>query len=317
MTPEPDNAAGRFLADVVDGLSRPQKTIPCRWFYDGEGSRLFEAITELPEYYPTRTETAILREHASDIAARIGPRAVVVEYGSGASSKTRILLDALDRPALYVPIDVSEDFLRQTAEALRADYPGLAVAPVASDFLSPIALPELPADAGRTVGFFPGSTVGNLPDADIVRLLSNTGRLTGPGGLFVLGFDLVKDVDTLLAAYDDPAGVTAAFNRNLLVRANRELGADFAPDRFRHKARWNSDESRVEMHLVSVGTQTVTINGQRFAFRDSESIHTENSRKFTLETMKALCGRAGWVPVQTHLDEEAQFAVTLMERSAA
>ncbi|MEL7454304.1 MAG: L-histidine N(alpha)-methyltransferase, partial [Pseudomonadota bacterium] len=231
----------RFHEDIIAGLSANQKTIPSQWLYDEKGSKLFEEITRLPEYYPTRTETEILRSHADQLTSRINAEAVLIEYGAGASEKTRILLDQLPDLSAYVPIDVSEDFLAETAQDLRESYPGLKVEPVVADFLGDIKMPPLPEN--QRVGFFPGSTIGNLSDPEIHAFLIRAHRLIGGSGAFILGVDLRKPIDILIPAYDDAAGITAAFNLNLLHRANRELGADFEPSKFRHRSLWNESES--------------------------------------------------------------------------
>ncbi|MGB3457042.1 MAG: L-histidine N(alpha)-methyltransferase [Litorimonas sp.] len=306
MTPSPDPA---FLADVLQGLSAPRKTLPCQWLYDARGSQLFERITALPEYYLTRTETYILQRVAGDLSERIGPSAVLLEYGAGASMKTRILLNALDDLVAYVPVDVSSEFLAQTAEQLRLDYPDLFVRPLVGNFLDPVDLSGL---EGRKVGFFPGSTIGNLSDPDIDRFLRNAARSLGPDALFILGYDRVKPLSVLLPAYDDAQGVTANFNLNLLDRINRELGADFDRDSFAHEARWNEDESRIEMHLVSQKSQTVTLDGTDIEFASGETIHTENSRKFTPERIETLCRDAGYAVLETHCDPDALFSVAVL-----
>ncbi len=296
-----------FLAEARAGLGASPRRMSPKWFYDTEGSRLFEAITRLPEYYPTRTETAILRAGATRLARHVPPGAVLVELGSGASVKTAILLDAIERLAAYVPVDISADFLGESAARLRRARPGLTVHPVAADFLGEIALPE--ALAGRPVAvFFPGSTIGNLDDAEAVALLARARRLPGAAA-FILGADMVKDTDVLLAAYDDAAGVTAAFNRNLLVRMNRELGTDFDPAAFRHEARWNAAESRIEMHLVARRAMRVRLGSDNLHFAAGESIHTENSRKFTLPQIDALAAAAGWRVAETLQDAERHFSV--------
>lgn len=301
-----------FADAVLTGLRRPQKTIPCRWLYDPQGSHLFEEITQLPEYYPTRTETQILRDNVSEIAAVAGRRARLIEYGAGASVKTRILLNALPDLACYAPIDISARFLSDTVARLRRDYPELTVTPIAADFMARIEAGPAPAGAGATLGFFPGSTIGNLSDGEIRVFLRNARHVLGAAGLFVVGFDLRKSLDLLLPAYDDAAGVTAAFNLNLLTRINRDLGGNFDVDAFRHEARWNELESRVEMHLVSRKTQTVEILGERTVFADGESIHTENSRKFTLESIADTAALGGWRLAQTWVDGQRKFCVALL-----
>ena len=308
-----------FLADVLAGLSGQPKSLPCKYFYDAAGCRLFERITETPEYYPTRTEAAIFRDAAESIARFIGPDAALIEFGSGNSEKSRVLLDACGRfvggLAAYVPQDISGPFLETVAGRLRDDYPGLPVLPVAGDFTKPVALPELPPHR-RRAGFFPGSTIGNFGPGAAAAVLRNFREAVGPGGGLILGADLVKDAATLEAAYDDAAGVTAAFNRNLLARINRELGADFAVDRFRHEARWNAGESRVEMHLVADAPHAATVAGRRFEFAAGESIHTENSYKFTRETLDALAAEAGFASEAIWTDPRERFAVAAMTAGA-
>ena len=299
-----------FVRDVLDGLTRAQKTLPCQYFYDAAGSDLFEQITALPEYYPTRTETAILQAHAAEIAGALGKNALLVEYGAGASTKTRILLDALNEIAGYVPIDVSEEFLLHTAQALRADYPELPVHPVVGDFMIRFGLPD--DSHGQPVGFFPGSTIGNLNDDEIVQFMHAARDLLGQGSQFIIGVDLRKDASILVPAYDDAAGVTAAFNLNLLARINRELGADFDLSAFAHRAIWNDTASRIEMHLESLRPQTVTLGGRSVAFEAGETIHTENSRKFTIDSLTPLFEQTGWKLNKTWLDDKHYFAVLLL-----
>ncbi|HKR89806.1 MAG TPA: ergothioneine biosynthesis protein EgtB [Phenylobacterium sp.] len=303
--------AQAFLDDVVAGLSLAKKSISPKYFYDAEGSRLFEAITELPEYYPTRTETALLRDAAHEIAASFPPGATLVEFGSGASVKTRILLDAAPQLSAYVPIDISHGALEEAARAIRADYPKLLVAPLAEDFTTALSLPA--AVAGRpVVGFFPGSTIGNFTREEAHDFLVRASRLLGAGAQFVIGLDMVKPEPVLVAAYDDAAGVTAAFNKNLLVRMNRELGADFDLDGFAHVARWNARESRIEMHLESLRDQRVDVGGRRFRFAAGETLHTENSHKFTLEGVDRLAQSAGWRLEGRWLSADPAFAVVLL-----
>lgn len=298
-----------FRADVVAGLSGPRKSLPSRWLYDDRGSALFEQITALPEYYPTRTETGILRSNAPAIAAFCGRGATLVEYGAGASVKTEILLGALDDPALYVPVDIAGDFLVDAAERIERRFPWLEIRPVVADFTDDFDLPaDLPKLNAR-VAFFPGSTIGNLARPDAVALMKRMRGHVGEGGRAVLGVDLVKDVATLLRAYDDGEGVTAAFNLNLLARVNRELGGDFDLARFAHEARWNAAKSAIEMHLVSLADQDVSICGRRFRFREGETIHTEDSRKYRLVDVGRLAGEAGWRVAETWKDPDGLFAV--------
>ena len=304
LAPKPDT----FAADVIEGLSRSQKALPSKYFYDAEGSRLFEAICDLPEYYPTRTEAALMRETAAEMAAVISDDAVLVEFGSGASTKTRILLDAAPQLGAYVPIDISPDALDQAAAVIREAYPNLDVAPLVDDFTTAIHLPDAATGRLRT-GFFPGSTIGNFRSEEIVSFLKSARQLLGRGAAFLVGLDLVKAVDVLLAAYDDAQGVTAAFNLNLLARVNRELGGDFDLNRFEHRAVWNADESRIEMHLVSSVAQTAQAAGRRFNFRAGETIHTENSHKFTVAGFEVLAVQAGWRLDRSWVRSEPSFAV--------
>lgn len=305
-----DNTA--FRDDLIAGLSRSPKSTSPKWFYDAAGSDLFEDITRLPEYYPTRQEAALLRATAPDWAPLFGPGAVLVEFGSGASEKTRIVLDAAPELAAYVPVDISPDALDAAAQRIRDAYPGLEVVPVVGDFL---ALGELPEGLGRgrKVGFFPGSTIGNLTPDEAVAFLSGARRLLGDDALFVLGVDLVKDPATLIAAYDDAQGVTAAFNRNLLVRANRELGADFDVEAFAHLAVWDAASARMEMHLQATRPMTVSVGGQTFAFARGETLHTENSRKFTEASVRALAESAGWRVAEFREGAAPSVALALLE----
>lgn len=300
-----------FYDDVVAGLSLPQKAIPPKYFYDERGSQLFDAICELPEYYPTRTEAAILENVAPELSERLSRFDHLIEYGSGASKKTRIVLDALDTLKTYVPMDISEGFLLDVADKLAADYPRVDVVPLVGDFTADIALPPEIGRGGR-IGFFPGSTIGNLDPLSRQDFLLRARHLLGDDAAFILGADLVKDADVLRAAYNDRAGVTAKFNLNLLSRMNRELGADFDECSFHHEALWNSRESRIEMHLVSDRAQTVSLNGRHFRFREDETIHTENSYKFTPSTLEALAASAGWRMNKIWTDANFPFAVALL-----
>jgi dimethylhistidine N-methyltransferase len=308
---EPGETA-RFRRDLVAGLSRSPKVASPKWFYDAEGSRLFEEITRLPEYYPTRQEAALLRPVAPEWAGRFGPDAVLVEFGSGASEKTRIVLDAAPGLAAYVPIDISADALDAAARRIADAYPALTVAPLVGDFLHLGALPA-GTGQGRRVGFFPGSTIGNLETEEAVAFLKAARSLLGDDALFVLGVDLVKEPEVLIAAYDDAAGVTAAFNRNLLVRANRELGADFDVDAFAHSAVWNPAESRMEMHLEATRDMAVCVGGETIAFARGETIHTENSRKFTEKAVRRLAEAAGWSVAAFETGDAPAVALALLE----
>ncbi|CAA9539417.1 MAG: FIG00636833: hypothetical protein [uncultured Sphingomonadaceae bacterium] len=300
-----------FRRDVLSGLAAPIKAIPARWLYDRRGSELFEAITDLPEYYPTRVETALLERVAPQVAALAGPGRAVVEFGSGSSTKTPLLLRAV-APAAYVPIDISGDFLRESATTLGADFPGLAVFPVEANFMSGVALP--PEIAGLPkLGFFPGSTIGNMIAATAVDLLRGLRETLGVGAQLLVGMDRIKDIDVLLAAYDDSAGVTAAFNLNLLHRINGELGGTVPVDAFRHRAIWNDRLTRIEMHLEAVRAIDFTVDGERFAMRAGETIHTENSHKFGPRDARLLLRAGGWSPVAEWTDEADQFAILLAE----
>ncbi len=302
------NAA--FRADVLKGLGERQKAVPARWLYDLAGSELFEAITRLPEYYPTRTETGILIAAADDVA-RLASSRVVVEFGSGSSSKTPLLLDAV-APRAYVPVDISGEFLRSSAEALAARFPDLPVLPVEADFMQPVALPD--AVAGLPcLGFFPGSTIGNMVPRTGVDLLRSMRATLGDDGLLLIGFDRIKPLDVLIPAYDDATGITAAFNRNLLVRINRELGADLPLDAFVHRARWNDPAARIEMHLEAVRDVNFTVAGQPFAMRAGETIHSENSHKYGLRDATLLLRAGGWTPIADWSDEREWFTLILAE----
>ncbi len=297
-----------FLSEVIAGLSATPKTLSAKYFYDAEGSRLFEEICELPEYYLTRTETALLRQIAPEIAARIPDGAALVEFGSGASTKTRIVLDAAPQIAVYAPIDISPSALDAAAASLRADYPDLAVAPLVDDFTQAMHLPE--GARGHTpVGFFPGSTIGNFAPDEAEALLRSARELLGPGSLFIVGADVAKDPAVLVPAYDDAQGVTAAFNRNILVHINRELGGTFDPTAFAHRAVWNAEESRIEMHLESVRDQIVMVGDHGFRFAAGETIHTENSHKYRPEAFEAIARQAGWTVAQRWVSEDPAFAV--------
>lgn len=308
-----DAQRAAFREDVLAGLGQRPKALPSRWLYDDTGSELFERITRLPEYYPTRTETAILRTAAADIADFLGPGVVLIEYGAGAAVKTRILLDALDRPLAYLPVDIAGDFLDLAAERIRDDYPALRVRPVVADFTRAFDLPTLPPAPddrpAHRVAFFPGSTIGNLDAGQATALLRRMRKHVGPSGQAIIGLDLIKDQATLVRAYDDAAGITAAFDRNLLVRINRELGGNFPIDAFVHQARWNADEKAIEMHLVCQRALTVTVAGQAFRFAAGESIHTETSRKYDLATLAPMLALAGWRLDRSWTDEAQRFAV--------
>lgn len=312
---------GAFAEAMLAGLARRPRSVPPKFFYDAAGSALFDRICELPEYYPTRTELALLAERATEMAQCIGADADLVEFGAGSSRKVRLLLAALERPRRFVPIDISGEHLHAAARVLRGEYPGLAVQPVVADFTQPFTLPRVPAPAGvgaaRRVGFFPGSSIGNFTPAQAQRFLRMAAGLLRGGGMLV-GVDLVKDPALLHAAYNDAQGVTAAFNRNLLVRANRELDADFEPGRFAHYAFYEPVRQRIEMHLVSLERQAVSVCGQRFDFAPGETLHTENSCKYTVEGFRALAARSGFVPGPVWCDRDRLFSIHwLAARSVA
>jgi len=306
-----DDDLVRFRADVLVGLSAAQKTIPAKYFYDERGSALFEEITTLHEYYPTRTELAILADNAAAIAARAGPGARLLEYGSGASVKVRLLLDALDGPHAYVPVDISRDHLHDAAARLADDYPALEVLPLHADYTRPFAPPRTRSD-GPWLGFFPGSTIGNFTPPDAAAFLRQARSTLGDDGALVFGVDRRKAAAILDAAYNDARGVTAAFNLNLLVRINRELDGDVDLDGFDHRAHWNEARGCVEMHLVSRRAQAFGVAGRRFAFAEGETIHTEDSHKYGLEEFLGLARAAGWHPRETWTDADDLFAVYLL-----
>jgi dimethylhistidine N-methyltransferase len=309
-------AHGEFAADLSRALGVRPRTVSPKYFYDARGSQLFDRICELPEYYPTRTELSILRSHAGEIAQQMGARAEIVEFGAGSCAKVRLLLDAMDAPARYLPIDISGEHLAASAAELRAQYPALDVQPVVADYTQRLLLPAgLPGD-GRRVGFFPGSTIGNFTPQEALHFLEVAAQVLR-GGALLLGADLVKDPATLHAAYNDAQGVTAAFNLNLLARANRELGADFALDQFAHSAFYNAPLQRIEMHLVSRRRQQVALAGVRHEFDEGETLHTENSHKFTIEGLRALAARAGFTPGPVWTDPQRMFSVHWLHAPAA
>jgi dimethylhistidine N-methyltransferase len=309
LHPEPDD----LRSEVIAGLRSKQKTLPCKYFYDAKGSRLFDRICELEEYYPTRTEIGILHERASEISRAVGARALVIELGSGSSTKTHGLLHALAHPAGYVPVDISREHLREAAERIAGQFPRLPVWPVCADFNIEFDLPKHGLVERQRLIFFPGSTIGNFDGAARLALLHRMVRLCGiRGGQLLIGIDLVKDIAQLENAYDDAEGVTAAFNRNLLHRINRELDSDFVPDRFSHHARFDKDQSRIEMHLVSDIDQVVRIDGHSFQFQGGESICTEHSYKFTIDEFGAQAAEAGWTLEQSWTDRGDLFAILLL-----
>jgi len=301
----------QFRADVLDGLARRPRAIPARWFYDRRGSELFEAITDLPEYYPTRTERSILETACPEVAVIAGTGRAVVEFGSGSSTKTPILLEAV-APSVYVPIDISGDFLRESSKALGEQFPDLLVLPFEADFMRPLSLPKTIADTPK-LGFFPGSTIGNMIPLMAVDLLRAMRSSLGVGAMLLIGMDRIKSADVLVPAYDDAQGVTAAFNMNLLERINRELGGDIPLDAFAHKAVWNDDRARVEMHLEAVRDVAFTVDGRSFEMSASDTIHTENSHKYGARDARILLRSGGWTPVAEWTDPEGLFGVYLAE----
>jgi dimethylhistidine N-methyltransferase len=304
-----------FREAVLAGLGARQKSIPCRFLYDDRGSKLFEAICETPEYYPTRTETAILEACAGEVAALTGPHCQLVEFGSGASRKVRALLHAFEAPAAYVALDISREQLRTAADALAADFPALSIVAVCADYMRPLDLAPLPEARGRRIGFFPGSTIGNFTAPEAVQFLIGARHVVGADGAMLVGVDLRKDPAVLRAAYNDAQGVTAAFSLNLLARMNRELGADFALDRFAHEAEYNEALGRVEISIRSRANQIVTVAGRRIRFAADERIHTEISCKYTVEGFHRLAARAAFRPVRTWTDPQQLFSVHYLAAS--
>ena len=308
--------ASAFEFDVVEGLSGTPKRVPAKYFYDGAGSQLFERITELPEYYPTRCELAILNDHAADIAKLIPDGAALVEFGSGSTRKARILLAAAPRLACYVPVDICGEMIEQEAAELRPDFPGLEVLPVTADICFPFELPAEAKAAPVRVGFFPGSTIGNFEPHEAAAFLRNAAQILGAGATLIVGADLIKPVEVLNAAYNDAAGVTAKFNLNLLVRINRELGGTFKLDTFEHHAFYNRERNRIEMHLASLKRQKVKVAGETVEFRAGETIHTENSYKYSIESLSALARGVGWQPTAAWTDGSDYFSIQAFRLAA-
>ncbi len=310
--PVPPAGNEAFAADLHAALARTPKAISPKYFYDEAGSKLFEQICDLPEYYPTRTELALLRTHAADMAAQFGPQVQLVEYGAGALRKVRLLLDAMPRDGVeFVPVDISGPHLLAACAALASDYPGLAIQPLVADFTRPHELPPRPAGA-RRIGFFPGSSIGNFTPAEADAFLRLAAAELAGGGLLI-GIDLVKDHSVLHAAYNDAAGVTAAFNLNLLARARNELGAEFPADGFEHLAFYNPAFQRIEMHLQATRPLTVQLAGEAYPFNEGETLHTEHSHKYTVAGFQALAARAGFKPGKVWTDENGWFAVLWLE----
>jgi dimethylhistidine N-methyltransferase len=304
----PTGARGSFAADVISGLSARHKRLPPKYFYDASGSRLFSEICRTDEYYVARSETLLLRSVAAEVAAGIPNGAALVEFGSGESVKTRLLLDAVPQLSTYVPIDISAAALYEASSRLARDYPQLSIAPVIADFTGHFRLPTAAVRRTR-IGFFPGSTIGNFDRHGAVLFLRSARRILGAQAALLVGVDLIKDASTLIAAYDDSRGVTAQFNKNLLLRINRELGGDFDPDAFDHLALWNAADSRIEMHLVSRKDQIVNAAGHTFAFRSGEHLHTENSHKFTVDMFAQLAAEAGWSASKIWISDAPQVAL--------
>ena len=304
----------QFRADVLAGLTRRPRAIPARWFYDHRGSQLFEAITDLPEYYPTRTETQLLREIGPELRELVGEGRAMVEFGSGSSTKTPILLDSI-MPSAYVPIDISGDFLRESSRTLAERFPDLLILPFEADFTRPLTLPRTIEKAPK-LGFFPGSTIGNLIPLAAIDLLRAMRASLEEGAMLVIGMDRIKDAQVLVPAYDDAQGVTAAFNLNLLERINRELDGTIPVDAFAHKAIWNADRARIEMHLAATRDTAFEVDGRPFEIAAGETIHTENSHKYGPRDARILLRAGGWTPIREWTDADGKFAVILAEAQA-
>ncbi|MGE3174931.1 MAG: L-histidine N(alpha)-methyltransferase [Planctomycetota bacterium] len=305
-------AAHPMGAEVLAGLARREKRLSCKFFYDRVGSELFERICELPEYYPTRTELGIMDAAIGEMRLALGPRARLVEFGSGSSTKTRLLLERLDRPSVYVPIEISETMLAAAVADLRRRFPTLPIAPVCCDYMAPFQLPPAPPATERTVAYFPGSTIGNFAPDEATLFLQRIARVCGPRGGLLIGVDLRKDTSVLLSAYDDQSGVTAEFNKNALRHVNREVGADFDLDAFEHRAIWNGRDGRIEMQLVSRRAQTATVAGVPVRFRSGEVVTTEYSHKYTLDGFAALARRGGFEVERVWTDAGRWFSVQLL-----
>ena len=300
---------GDFKTEIIENLSRERKTLPCKFLYDKTGSALFDRICELDEYYPTRTEIALLERHGGEFAALSGPACHVIEFGSGSSVKVRLLLDRLQEPATYTAIDISRDHLIDATSALAEEFPELDVEAVWADYTQPLAMDRENGHGGRRLGFFPGSTIGNFSPDEAHGFLERSAETIGPGGSMLIGVDLKKDEETLVAAYNDREGVTAAFNENLLVRINRELDGDFDLSAFSHDAVYNREHGRIEMHLVSERDQTARVGERCFDFTAGETIHTENSYKYSIEQFQELCREARYEPVQAWTDPDGMFSL--------
>lgn len=305
--------AGGSLQEVIAGLREPRKSLPCKYFYDERGSRLFEEICGLDEYYLTRAELAVLRVHGREMADALGPACALIEYGCSSARKVIPLLQHMERPAAFVPVDISSHHLQRAAREISGRFPVLPVLPVCADFTRPFALPPLNGKADRRAGFFPGSTIGNFTRKEAVQFLRRVAQTTGPGGGLLIGVDLMKDAGLLEAAYNDHRGVTAAFNLNILSVLNQELGADFRPGLFRHRAFFNPEESRIEMHLVSTAPHSARIGGVEVRFEEGETIHTENCHKYTLEDFAALAAQGGLAVRRVWTDPGRMFSLQYLE----
>jgi L-histidine Nalpha-methyltransferase len=309
----PATRVDQLTSDVLEGLRKSPKELSPVWFYDEYGSFLFDTICELPEYYLTRTELGIMQMHAAEMAQLIGPQAAMIEFGSGTSLKTRVLLDQLVAPAAYVPVDIAREHLLEAASTLARDYPAMPIVPVCADFTQPFDLPESIAQAQRRIVYFPGSTVGNFSPDAAGELLTSMRQMIGDDGAVLIGIDLKKDIEVLKRAYDDRSGTTAAFNLNALRHINRELGADFDLEAFEHRAEWIEAQDRIEMHLVSKRDQVVEIAGHRIGFARGEYLRTEYCHKYTLESFATLAASAHLLATRTWTDAEKKFCVQLLE----
>lgn len=311
-TAELDTAVTGLAADrehILHGLRAPQKRLSPKYFYDKRGSELFDRICALPEYYPTRTELALLNDHVDEVAALVGERATVIELGAGSNVKARLLLEGLRKPAAYLPVDISPEYLFEQVRSLRGDFPGVHMQPVFADFTRPFELPKRPAASGRNLVFFPGSTIGNLSRPRALELLEGIAVTAEPAGALLVGVDLPKDPAILHSAYNDAEGVTAEFNLNLLARLNRELDAEFDLRRFEHEAVYDDERQRIEMRLVSTTRQRVSVAGEPIEFAPREYIITEHSHKYAPEDFHALARRAGFAPERTWVDADGLFSV--------
>ena len=307
-----ETSAKTFLDDVINGLSLAQKQLSPKYFYDEFGAEIFERICTTPEYYPTRTETMILKNNVAEIAQRIGPNATLIEYGSGALEKVKIILEALENPNALVPLDISKEQLMVAAKKIRTEFPHLNVLPISGDFTKPVKLPKKLLNAEKKVAFFPGSTIGNFEKEGAIDFLKSVRATVGENGLMLIGVDLQKNRDTILKAYNDEAGVTSEFNKNILTRINRELSGNFNLNEFEHAVTYNEEHHRVEMHLMSLAVQTVRISGINFHFDLHETIHTENCYKYTHQSFSRLVEAAGFLSADSWTDAEGLFTVVLL-----